>query len=198
VDGEEIKRWEEDGWWPFYTSSSFNPTYLFLEAIWTRLSYQFTQISEEVFGEDLKMEPASRFLDCRIKIMNEYHGWEYSYFAMTDKSLKSNKQSKEWSPIELDLHQYVIIEKLCREGEIDITNNSDIQQLIISTSYSSTTNFVEKLKATGLVCVENNKLILLTDECRCVILPNGKLYAGENKSGRLISWVKKEMERLKK
>ena len=188
----------EDNWWPFYTSSSYNPTFFFLEAIWSRLSYMFDQLPMDIFGEDLSMEPANRFLDARVKEIDSSLGWEYNYFVMKKKTLEEHVEVKEWEPAELDEIQHVIISELCEKGEIDLLTDKELENFVLSGNYESVEQFLELLKKTGLVFIQMNKLRLLTDQCQCVILPNGKFYAGENKSGRLTNWVRKEMHKLKK
>ncbi|MNY56260.1 hypothetical protein D3C86_1923190 [compost metagenome] len=63
--------------------------------------------------------------------------------------------------------------------------------------YKSLDDFLEKLKSTGLVFIEGGKLKLLTDKCQCAVLPNGKIVAGENKSGRFTRWFNREAAKLK-
>ncbi|MFH6965223.1 DUF6602 domain-containing protein [Flavobacterium plurextorum] len=187
-----------ENWWPFYTSSSYNPTKFFLEAIWTRLSYKFEQLPMDIFGEDLTMEPVNRFLDCRIKEYEGNYGWEYNYFTMSKKSLKEHIDAAEWQPVELDMIQNVIVSVLCKKEEIDLTTDTKLESFVMEEGlYKSLSDFVEKLKSTGLVFVENNKLKLLTDQCQCAILPNGKFVAGENKSGRFTNWFMREIAKSK-
>lgn len=188
---------QEDSWWPFYASSSYNPTYYFLELIWTRLSYKFEQIPNEIFGEDLRMEPASRFLDCRVQKLEGHKGWEYNNILISDENLKANTEVAEWRPVEVDITQYEIISKLCDHEEIDLDADKDLKDFVLEGGYLSLTDFLEKLKATGLVHIENKKLKLLTDQCQCVVLPSGKFVAGENKSGRLSNWMMKEIAKSK-
>lgn len=57
--------------------------------------------------------------------------------------------------------------------------------------YKSVKEFLEKLIETGLVTIIDSKLKLLTDECQCIITPDGRLIADENKSGRLTNWISK-------
>lgn len=186
-----IAHQERDGWWPFYATSSFNPTYFFLELIWSRLFYRFKQIPHSIFGEDLRLEPANRFLDGRIQKLDEQVGWEYKPYPIKNKELKTNKQFAEWSPIELDFTQYRVIARLCVENEIDLSVAAKLEREVIRDGYLSLAEFLEKLEITGLVYIENQKLKLLTDQCQPVILPNGKLVAGENKSGRVTNWIMK-------
>jgi len=189
---------QKENWWPFYTSSSYNPTNFFLEAIWTRLSYKFEQLPNEIFGEDLIMEPANRFLDCRHKELNGNQGWEYKYFTISNKFLKEHTEAAEWKPVEVDMKQYVIINEIGQMGEIDLSADTDLEKFIVEGSdYNSLADFLEKLKLTGLVFLEKNKLKLLTDGCEFIFLPNGKVVAGENKSGRLSNWVMREIQESK-
>jgi len=186
----------EDGWWPFYTTSSYNPSYFLLETIWSRLSYKY-QLPTDIFGTDLTMEPATKFLDCRIKEINGQLGWEYDYFEAKSKTLKENTEIQEWSPVILDEIQNVIITQLCKKTEIDLQSDKDLEKFVLTGNYTSLEDFIKTLNQTGLTYVENNKLRLLTDECQCAIV-NGKYVAGENKSGRFSNWVLKEIEKNKK
>lgn len=189
---------QEENWWSFYTTSSFNPTKFFLEAIWTRLSYKF-QLPTEIFGEDLIIESVNRFLDCRIKKWDGNYGWEYSYFTMDNELLKGNPGATEWQPVVLDIIQHTIISELCNKGEIDLIADKELEPYIKKDGlYKSLNDFIEKLKSTGLVFVESNKLKLLTDQCQCAILPNGDFVAGENKSGRFTNWIMKELAKSRK
>lgn len=189
---------QKDNWWPFFTSSAYNPTYFFLELIWTRLSYKFEQLPMEIFGEDLTVEPVKRFLDCRVGLLNGSKGWEYNYWETKSKSLKEHSEIVDWQPVELDEKQHVIVQELCKIGIIHLDTDEELESFIIEGGlYTSLNEFLNKLKETKLVYIENNKLKLLTDQCQCVILPNGKFIAADNKSGRLTRWVRKEIERLK-
>lgn len=183
---------QSDNWWPFYATSSHNPAYFFLEVIWTRLSYRY-ELSNDIFGEDLKMQPATRFLDCRVQTLAELKGWEYNTRVISDKELKTNTEVLLWQPAILDRTQFVVVEQLCKRGEINLDADKDLGPFVIKGNYLSVSDFLEKLSATGLVYIENKKLKLLTDKCQCVILPDGRSVAGENKSGRLTNWVMKEM-----
>lgn len=185
----------ENEWWPFYTSTSYNPTYFFLETIWSRLSYMFEQIPTEIFGEDLSMEPVNRFLEARVKKTDTHLGWEYNYFFVEKKTLEGHVEVAAWEPAEIDEIQHVIITELCEKGEIDLVKDKDLQQFVLSGNYASVEQFLDSLKDTGLVYIEKDKLRLLTDRCQCAVLPNGKFYAGEDKSGRFTNWILKQMER---
>ena len=186
-----------NNWWTFLATSSYNKTKFFLELIWTRLSYKYN-LSMDIFGEDLEMEPACQFLNCKIgRIEEDLYGWNYMYQPLSEEGLKNHTQVEEWTPVELDNIQFIIISELCKKNEIDIMNNKQFEPLILSGNYKSLDAFLEKLLDTGLVYIENNKLRLLTRQCQCLIA-NGKFYAGENNSGRLTNWALKEMNKTKK
>lgn len=183
----------KDNWWHFYTSSSYNPTYFFLELIWTRLSYKYQELTMDIFGEDLTIEPVKRFLDCRIGQLNGTNGWDFNYYESSNKSLKEHSKVAEWKPVELDEKQHVIIQELCNDGMIDLDKDEELESFIVEGGfYNSLTEFIEKLKETKLVFVEDNKLKLLTDQCRCLILPDGRFVAADDRSGRLTRWFLKE------
>ena len=143
------------------------------------------------------MEPASRFLDCRVQNIEGQKGWEYNNILILDKNLRENMEVAEWQPVEIDITQQVIISQLCENEEIDLEADKDLESFVIKGSYLSLADFLEKLKATGLVYIENQKLRLLTDQCQCAVLPNGKFVAGENKSGRFTNWMMKEIAKSK-
>jgi len=187
---------QEENWWPFFTSSAYNPTYFFLELIWTRLSYKYEELSMEIFGEDLTIEPVKRFLDCKVGKFNGTYGWEYNYWETKRKSLKEHSEVADWQPIELDEKQHIILQELFNKSMVDI--DDDLESYVIEGGlYSSLIEFVDRLKETKLVFVSNNKLKLLTDYCQCVILPNGKIIAADNKSGRLTRWIEKEFGKIR-
>lgn len=189
---------EEGKWWNLYTTSSYTPTNFLLEVIWTRLSYKFIQLPINIFGEDLIMEPFNRFIDCRIIECNDNYLWEYDYFRMSNEALKDNSKVTEWQPVELDRIQYKIVNEICEKGEVDLSDNSFKHFVTNVGSYSSPSDFVDKLRATGLIFVEFNKLKLLTNQCQCAILPNGKFVAGENASGRFTNWIMRENSKSNK
>jgi hypothetical protein len=180
-----------DNWWPFFVSSSFNPAYFFLELIWTRLSYKFG-LASDIFGEDLSMEPANRFLDCKSQEFEGKRGWNYQSIVLSDIELKSHVSLIEWHPAEIDKAQHFVITKLCSDPEIDLETSNSFGDFVTEHGYSSEEEFLGKLVATGLVYIENRKLKLLTVQCACVFLPDGRVVAGENKSGRLTNWVNKK------
>lgn len=186
-----------EDWWPVYATCSNNSTKIFLEAVWTRLSYKFG-LPTGMFGEDLTMQPVNRFLDCRVHEFQGSYGWNYNYFELSRNFLKQPAAAVSWEPVELDIVQHLIVGELCMNQEIDLAPERGVELFVTRGGlYKSLNDFLEKLKSTGLVFVENNKLKLLTDNCQCAVLPNGKLVAGENKSGRFTRWFNRETAKAK-
>ena len=186
---------DKNNWWSFYASSSYNPVFFLLETIWTRLSYKYEFLPTDIFGDDLNIEPLKLYIDCRIKQFNQdLLGWEYNYREFKKDSLNKISEPVEWSPTFLDKEQYVIIQELCKDSVINVIEDKDLENFVTKdNNYKSLNDFLQKLKETGLVFIENNQLKLLTDNCQCVFLPDGRTIAGENKSGRLTNWVTKFM-----
>lgn len=190
---------DKKNWWSFYASSSYNPTYFFLEAIWTRLSYKYQSLPMSIFGDDLSIEPLKLYIDCRLKkFSNDLVGWEYNYREFTKNSLEELSKPVQWNPTFLDKEQFVIIQELCKDSVINIKEDKDLENFIMKDgNYKSLNDFLIKLKETGLVFIEENQLKLLTDNCQCAFLPDGRAVAAENKSDRLTNWTIKFMENWK-
>ncbi|MCR5862563.1 hypothetical protein LRS05_10565 [Flavobacterium sp. J372] len=185
----------EDGSWPFYTSSSRDAAKFFLEVLWTRLTYRFESIDPEIFGDDLVVEQVNAFMDATYGELQGHKGWHYHAFSPGEEFFKADLAYSKWLPVEIDEKQHVIIAELCRNGEIDLGSDDNIEEFVMEGNYDSLDHFITSLKNTGLVFEENQKLKLLIDKCQCVILPNGKIYAAENKSGRLSTWVQEEIKK---
>lgn len=181
---------DENEWWNFYISSSYKASYYFLEIIWTRLSYMYN-LGSDIFGEDLSVEPANKFLDCRIKQVGNEVGWEFLPWIASKEELDIQMNVEKWSPVFVDDVQHVIIMELCKYGDIDLINDISLNDFILKGNYSSILDFVQKLNSTGLTYVKDNKLLLLTEKCKCVILPDGRIAVADDKCGRFTHWLSK-------
>ncbi|MFI5137603.1 MAG: DUF6602 domain-containing protein [Sphingobacteriales bacterium] len=180
-----------DGSWPFYASTPESYTKYVLELIWTRLSYKF-ELPSEIFGDDLEIEQVNSFLDCTYGTLGDKGGWHYHAFQPKKEFFNTPLAVKEWEPVFIDQKQFVIIEELGSKGKINIVEDVDLAVFVTEDeAYASLQEFIDKLIATGLVYLNGQILRLLTDQCQCVFLPDGRVVAGENKSGRLTNWVMK-------
>lgn len=179
-----------DGFWPFLASQTGKPLHTLLELIWTRLAYMY-KLSPEIFGEDLDCEVANKFLEARWLSQ----GWEMRYVNFSGNQLSEGPRSIEWQPEILTLAEFVVVNKLCGDGEIRLDDQNLTNWL--KEQGTTPTRLAASLNEKGLVFVKSDKMHLLTDECSCAILPDGRFVAGENRTGRLIRWVNRCIERQK-
>ena len=177
----------QSDFWDFYTSSRVNPILLILELLWTRLS-----INDDIgnfWGEDLLDESFAPFLSGIIRKVNDKYGWEYKYTEIKKELLSTQPESREWEPMYVSNTQFVIFERLCngKNEQIDNTNLLNF----LKEENENPDNFFQSLVQTGLVAIKNKKLELVTKQCQCAILPNGKYAVAENNSGRFTNWINK-------
>ncbi len=180
----------ENGWWSVMVSSNRNPVYFFLEVIWTRLQYMF-KLSADIFGEDLEVDQVFFYLGCRPVEKEGRSGWEYFYIPIPDKQLEEVLLVKDWEPVELNKAQFIVVNALCHvRKEISYEENEEFSRVLMKEGVDNIYTFVDDLCKTGLVYSKAGKIGLLIDSCGIASI-GGKMYAGENKSGRFSRWVMK-------
>lgn len=180
------------GRWPIMASSHLNPLLLILELLWTRLSYDHPMAP--LFGEDLDVEALAPLLDAepaQSTVSPSGWGWRYYSHDLTTKQLAAGPNREAWSPVELDAAQFVIMNQLCRE-DID-ADDPDFRSFVTGEGLDAEA-FIHGLIATTLVARKGRILTLTTEECACVLLPDGRRIAGENNTGRLTRWTNRYME----
>ncbi len=178
----------QNDFWDFYTSSRVNPVLLILELLWTRLS-----INDDIgnfWGEDLSNEIFAPFLSGVIRKVNDKYGWEYKYKKIKKELLSTQPESSEWEPTYVSNTKFVIFERLCN-GENEQIDNINLLNFLKEENENPDI-FFQSLVQTGLVAIQNKKLELVTKQCQCVILPNGKYAVAENNSGRFTNWINKQ------
>lgn len=180
--------------WPFYASYFTNPVIMLLEVIWTRLTYMF-KISSSIFGEDLEIEAVAPLLFAQPRKVDTGVGWYYTVHDLDDKTLRRREPRIGWQPEELDDCIGVVLMMLGNKGEIDI-NDSDFINFLERHEYK-VNDFLRKIQDIGLVYLDGSKLKYLTEECTLAFLPNGKVVAAENKTGRFANWTFKEIKKNK-
>ena len=185
----------ENDYWEFYGSSKENPLIFLLEFIFTRLTY-LHEIGIVGYGNDLKSENVNRFLSAKCITKGSLSGWDYRAPKASKAALDYDLEPEEWCPVKLDQCQFTLVNELCKDKEIDL-NEESLQKYVSDHSYTID-SLVDSLKKKNIATVENDKLVLLTDECLCCILPNGNFVAGENKSGRMMKWIDQFMNKYKK
>ncbi len=178
---------EQDGYWPAFGSVTANPLELLLQIIWTKLVYD-RKMPSSIFDEDKYLQPMMRFIDTIPAKSGEVKGWMYRVDNTPDKIVNEPTPKPEtWEPIFLDNTQFIIVNQLCMEDEIDVTETK-FSEFLLKEGYTVDV-FVKSLNQVGLATLNNNNLVLLTKSCQCVILPDGRFAAAENCSGQLTRWV---------
>lgn len=183
----------KEGWWELMISSHFNPMHILLEVLWTKLSYRFHNLPQDVFGEDLDYEPMAQLLRARIHCNDEGlpKGWDYEYTCYTEEQLQQNDGLQPWNPAVIDMAQYVVLTELGKH-EIDIVQDKQLTTFVTKNGYVSLGEFLSSLEKLGFVTFDGNKLRLLTRQLQCVMSSDGKTYAADNYDGRLTRWILKK------
>lgn len=178
---------EDDNLWPFFCSASSNPIELILHIIWTKLVYN-EKLAPSVFEDDLWLQSFARFLSTKcVQLPGGQKGWVYRVTNTSDDYLQEPNELKLWEPVFLDVAQFVIVNRLCSEEELSLSD-PDLEEFVGKHGYSLD-SFVDSLNRTGLAARNGNNLVLLTRDCTCVILPDGRFAAGENIAGQLMRWM---------
>ncbi len=178
---------DEDLFWPFYCSSVENPLELLLQLIWTRLVYQ-KQLDPSVFDEDVWLSTVKRFLSARLATTKEgQRGWAYLVTSASDEDLQVTSAARLWEPVFLDRTQFVVMNRLCNQGQVDLSDTT-LNSFLEENDWDIE-SFVKSLNSAGLAARDEDTLVLLTRGCACVILPDGRFAAGENLAGQLTRWL---------
>lgn len=173
--------------WQFYCSSESNPIEILLEIIWTKLVYN-DKLDSSVFGDDITLQPFSRFISTKpSQGSSGEKGWVYEYYEASDDKLSKPDQIMRWEPAFLDNIQVTIVHELCDKEEIDLSDPK-LSSFLAKNQYTVDT-LTESLNKLGLAARVGNRLVLLTRECACLVLPDGRYAAGENVAGQLTQWL---------
>jgi hypothetical protein len=174
-----------DGSWPFLASRGEQPLHVFLELLWTRLAYRYCLDSTIIFGDDLECEGVHVLLEAKWY----GKGWAYRSLEAPEKELSQPLNSIKWEPAILTLAEFVLLNELCGGQQVRLDNAETLAYL----NEQGTTKeaICQSLAEKRLAYEKSGQLHLLTDQCQCAILPDGRYVAGENKSGRLMRWVLK-------
>ena len=164
--------------------------YIFLEVLWTKLSYRFHNLPSAIFGYDLETEPLISFLRTKIHINNnnEPIGWDYEYSEIKEEELSQLNEAPQWHPIAVDSAQVQVLLELSQH-DIDILNASELKKSALENGYSSLNELIKTLENESLVTLENSTLKLLANQLEMVISPDGKTYAADNYDGKFTQWI---------
>ena len=184
----------KDDWWPFYFSTPVNPLLMLLEYVWTRLDRLYG--IGGLWGEDLEVEvphalllaKAGRHEDGRV-------GWHYEAVNNSENALASLGDTEGWEPCFLTAQQFVVIDRLQGGGRIRFDDET-LHAFLQDGGIEDLNAFWEELLATGLAARsgDGTELVLITKNCQTAVLPDGRLVAAENNTGRLFRWIERHKE----
>lgn len=183
------------GFWWWMASRRTEPLHSLLELLWTRLAYTF-KLDPEIFGEDLEMEAITPLLAGKAEKMGDGGGWNYENMPIPKDELQSGPNREAWHPPTLNKAEFVIVNSLCKKGEIDIGEKEFVE--FLTKEGEAVESICASLNQKGLTTVAGRKLMLITDECACMFLPDGRCVAAENKSGRLLRYAMKVTEEVRR
>ena len=184
-------------YWPVLQSSPHNAMYQLVELIWTRLAYKY-QISADIFGDDHDLQVVHPFMDCYAqKINSEQHGWAYRYRALSADQLNVPLKNIPYSPTDLNDVQCSVMRLLMNKGQIDFVNDREFRTYLSKNDYS-TDQLITELKQLRMIYLEANIIKPLPDQFAFVFTPDGRILAGENRSGELDHWMMKHKDLFQK
>lgn len=182
-----------EGEWPCLGSSSQASVRLLLEFVWTRLSYRFS-LGCEMFGDDLLLEPVVPLLDATCDPGNR--AWKLKFWsAGFPDRIKRLPTTKAWTPAFVSKAEFVIVNMLCRGHAVRL-DDPGLLRMVVENG-ETIDGVCASLREKRIAAVEADELHLLTIQCGCVTLPDGRFAVGENVSGRLERWVTHEVAKAK-
>lgn len=183
LNGMPYSYYKSDTEWLGFASAKDGPFRILLELIWTRLTYQM-HVPVEVFGDDLSLEQFSPLI--KFRYIKERKGFEGIPIKISSSELKKDIEEKQWEPAEITEKELVFLQ-LIENHDADISHNEIA--LFLKENKINIINFCENLRAKNLGYLQDNKFYYLTDALTCVALPDGKIYAADNASGRFTNWL---------
>lgn len=184
LNGMPYCAWMTDDFWCFYGSSNSNPLLLLIELLFTRLTYSH---KIKVFDGGLNMETLRPLLFGKCVDLGTVQGWEFKAKHTSSELLQTPTTSTDWSPQFIDICEFVVISRLLKGEEEDITSQGLID--FANSNGYTIDSLVESLKSKRLAGVEDNKLVLLGVIGEILILPDGRIAVGEGNTGRLAKWL---------
>lgn len=167
-----------------YASSKTNPMVHLMEFLWTKLA-----ISEDIsliYDQDLKEENIAPFMFAELINDGSQLGWKYECLTLNPE-MEDRSDYVEWTPIEIDLNQHVLIAQLCHDGSLPL--DGAFFQSCVQKSGKSQTDFIDDLRRKGLIAVVGNEVVLTTESCKCAFTPDGKGWCGEDSDGKFTRWL---------
>lgn len=117
-------------------------------------------------------------------------GWKFTT-APADLPGEDGPEQRPWSPVFVSEDAFTLANLLGQDEEVDLA------QYRSNASFVGAANELEEAGIVGRVVGHEDRLRLLTKNCACVILPDGRFAVGENCSGRMERWVAVNIEALR-
>lgn len=165
-----------------------NPLILFLELLWTRLTY-FYDLTTSIFGNELQQEALIPLLTAHGK----ENGWLYRVIPYSERSMKQLEHDTEWAPTVLSETENILMNILCNRGYIEI---KDLEDNLLETG-ESVESIINHLSNARLIYVDDETIKLLTKECKCMIVPTVGFVAADDYDGRLTRWAVSQMAKYR-
>lgn len=189
--------------WHLMASYSHNPMIILLELIYTKIAYRYG-VGDPDIEADLEVEILKPLLSNRVIEQNGKQKWRYEISLISEEELQKAPAFEYWEPVELNNEHFVLLTEI-----IDKENNEETVDLGISLDDTGLITWFENngydfeksvsyLYDNNLIFKDNGRIGLLTKECKAVFLPDGRLVAGDDASGRLTNWVNQFMEEFRK
>lgn len=177
------------GAWGFLGSRSTKPMHALLELLWTRLSYYFN-VPPTIFGEDMDADGINLLLRGRIEENGGRLGWNFEILTASDSEL-AETVDKSWQPFVLTKAAFTILNALCNDREVDLSDSSLLQ--FLDSEHVTTEDLIKELNDARLAAPSGGRLELLTKACACGVDPELGFVAAENKTGRMDRWLAKRL-----
>jgi hypothetical protein len=134
-----------------------------------------------VFGEDLEKTPFMRL--ARYRFDASKNGWH----VLTDEHLDlgdPHEVPEPWEPVFLTQAQHFFVMRLCEQSPAKVANPAD------EGLTEADITFLQESGLVGRTIADPQCYEMLTTDCLCGFLPDGRAFAGENNNGQTQRWTR--------
>lgn len=183
----------EDGWWHALVRLETAPVYPVLELVWSRLNYMGL-LDAAVFGDDRSLDEVRPLVKARYAKAPQ-PSWKLEAVRPAAKRKKKDEaespapvrdrpETRPWQPVQLTEEEHTLILLLCAD-EVDVDQFAPDERTM-------QVRQLKRLRGLGLVGPDPTAPSiwrLLTDQLNACVMPDGRIVAAENSTGRLTRWV---------
>lgn len=158
-----------------------NPFILFLELLWSRLTY-FYGLSTSVFGNELSNEALAPLL----AVKGTKKGWLYSCIPYLEDYITQIDNVESWKPVFVNETEFVLVNYLCNVDSISVAQFKELS----NSSNEDVKNMLDHLINERIIYISKDGTIdLLTKACECMIHPQYGFLVADNYDGRFTHWL---------